>query len=150
MTLAVGTSQGKPLLSSIIPPLSSRFSLSVSLSLLFSLSVSQFAMSCWSVRTFLFSTTTNDLKLTQSVEVFVVLKKKKTHGISPGNFIGAKGHGTAAGTWKTRLLGQWMGKEAAGDRHDPLLVVECSIGSKQAESKMANIKKSLFVWFVFI
>ena len=42
MTLVVGTSQGKPLLSSIIPPLSSRFSLSfwVFLYLSFSLSLS--------------------------------------------------------------------------------------------------------------
>ena len=38
MTLVVGTSQGKPLLSSLIPPLSSRFSLSV-LYLSFSLSL---------------------------------------------------------------------------------------------------------------
>ena len=52
--VSVGTSQGKPLLSSIIPPLSSRFSLSLflylSFSLSLSLSLSQFAMSCWSVR----------------------------------------------------------------------------------------------------
>ena len=42
---------------------------------------------------FLFSTTTTDLKISQSVEVFVACEKTKDLWYFPGNFSGAIGHG---------------------------------------------------------